>query len=190
MSMSLKAQSSIIDSFVLEARWKSGQARSDDTPRRPLRPKTTKSDKSNLLPSSSIYAGRIENPQHEFEVVDQNEFLDNVLIDNCSDAESIVHFCDESSSLSIDVELHLVEILRNDPEGRFCLYHIDSQMAPYFTSKLSINTDESTLLRFKNGKLIGRISFLTSEHCYCNLEQWVADTEQEDDVINSSSSHV
>ena len=119
-----------------------------------------------------------EQSLHEFEIVNQNEFVDNVLIDNCSDTDCIVHFRNESSPLSTDVEGRLLEVLRDTPKRKFELYCIDSQMAPYFTKKLNINKEEPTLLRFKNGKLIGRISFESFERCCCNLEQWLKDTEQ------------
>ncbi|CAJ1970135.1 unnamed protein product [Cylindrotheca closterium] len=146
--------------------------------------KSTRSEDSDLFSSSSHSGDLREQPQHEFEIVNQNEFVDNVLIDNCSDMDCVVHFCNEELQLSYDVEEHLVEVLRDAPKNKFVLYHIDSQMAPYFTKKLGISKEESTLLRFKNGQLIGRISFMSFEHCASNLEEWIKETKQKDDFAS------
>lgn len=149
---------------------------------------TRLSDESlDLCTSSSLHSNFLEKPQQEFEIVNQNEFVDNVLIGNCSDMDCIVHFSNEESQLSFDVEDHLLELLRDGSKKKFDLYHINSGMAPYFTSKLDINKEEPTLLRFKNGKLIGRISFVSFESCFCNLEQWLKDSEQRDDFGSLST---
>jgi hypothetical protein len=116
--------------------------------------------------------------QRFFETVNQNEFVDGVLIASCNDIDFIVHFYSEDTTFSYHIEDQLLKL---DASKKYVLYRIDSRKAPYFTSKLQIDPDQTTVLRFKNGKLLGRISEFSSDSCYSDLQRWLKATEKNDD---------
>jgi hypothetical protein len=119
--------------------------------------------------------------QHFFETVNQNEFVDGVLIDSCNDIDFLVHFYSEDTTFSDHMEDQLLKLVQVASRNEYVLYRIDSQMAPYFTSKLQINPDQTTVLRFKNGQLLGRISEFSSDSCYSDLQRWLKATDKNDD---------
>eukprot|EP00980_Cylindrotheca_fusiformis_P011123 scaffold2557_cov121-Cylindrotheca_fusiformis.AAC.6 len=90
-------------------------------------------------------------PRQGFETLNQNEFVDRVLIDGCNDLDMIVHFYNEDTTFSFHIEEKLLKIVQQPSRCDFVLYRIEASMAPYFTSKLQIDASKTTVLRFKNG---------------------------------------
>lgn len=133
---------------------------------------------------SSITFDEAQPQQRIFETLNQNEFVDNVLIDGCNDVDVVVHFYNEDTSFSCLVEEKLVKIVEQPSRNDFALYRIDASMAPYFTSKLQIDPDETTILRFKNGQLLGRISEFPTGSCYTDLQRWLKATDASDDFAS------
>jgi hypothetical protein len=127
--------------------------------------------------------------QRFFETVNQNEFVDSVLIDTCNDIDFIVHFYSEDITFSDHIEDQLLKLVQDASRSEYGLFRIDAQKAPYFTSKLKIDPDQTTVLRFKNGQVIGRISEFSSDSCYSDLQRWLKVTDKNDDFAGLELSY-
>jgi hypothetical protein len=102
-------------------------------------------------------------------------------MDAASGVNYIVHFYNDESSISFHVDEQLTKVLSESPSYEYVCYRINSRMAPYFTSTLRIDPDQpSTVLQFKNGQPIGRLTDISSHNCHFELRDWLKVTEKSD----------
>lgn len=131
-----------------------------------------------------------EEPEEEglFETVDQNEFLLECFLTNeHSDVLFLVHFFNPQTYISEAVE-DVLSIRVLETRSRCECRRIDSKSAPLFTAKLQIDPEQPTILAIKNGKVLSKVSDISSS---CKeVDQWLERTRllQSNASINAFSS--
>lgn len=115
-----------------------------------------------------------------FETIRQNDFVEKVLMDVASQITFIVHFFNDASSACWETEKCLAEVLFDaipSSEDDYVCYRINSQMAPYFTSRLRIDPNSpSTLLQLINGQVTGRLTGSLGNQSRSKIQEWLMPT--------------
>lgn len=128
---------------------------------------------------SGIHEEELEEDEDDdesvFVTLDQNEFLLECFMTNGqSDVLFLVHFFNQETSISNDIEnvlsTHILES-RSRCECR----RIDSKGAPLFTAKLQIDPEQPTIVAIKNGKVLSKVSDISSSDC-AEVTQWLTRT--------------
>ncbi|CAJ1959720.1 unnamed protein product [Cylindrotheca closterium] len=110
-----------------------------------------------------------------FETLDQNEFLTECFVANGrSDIVFLVHFFNQGTFISNAIEDVLSKRVRETNSKCECR-RINSTHAPLSTIKLQIDPEQPTVVAIKNGKVLGKVSDISSSEC-TELDQWLART--------------
>ncbi|CAJ1959718.1 unnamed protein product [Cylindrotheca closterium] len=110
-----------------------------------------------------------------FETLDQNEFLVECFVTNGqSDVVFLVHFFNQETSISDAIE-DILSIRVLETNSRCECRRINSKSAPLFTSKLYIDPEQPTVVAIKNGKILSKVSDISSSQC-TEVDQWLART--------------
>ncbi|CAJ1959717.1 unnamed protein product [Cylindrotheca closterium] len=110
-----------------------------------------------------------------FETMDQNEFLIECFVTNGqSDVVFLVNFFNQETSISNAIEDVLSKRVLETKSKCKCR-RINSKRAPLFTAKLQIDPEQPTIVAIKNGKVLSKVSDISSSEC-TEVENWLART--------------
>ena len=110
-----------------------------------------------------------------FETLDQNEFLGECFATNeQSDVVFLVHFFNQETSISEAVEDVLSKRVLETKSKCECR-RVNSKSAPLFTAKLQIDPEQPTIVAIKNGKVLSKVSDISSSQC-TEVNHWLTRT--------------
>jgi hypothetical protein len=114
-----------------------------------------------------------------FETLDQNQFLVECFMSNeRSDITFLVHFFNEDSALSDEIEEHVSRLVL-DSASRCQCRRVNASLAPLFTAKLGIDPEQPTLVSIQNGAVIDKLSNFSSP-VRSEVEEWI----KVNDILN------
>jgi hypothetical protein len=121
----------------------------------------------------SFYGGVIGCIAEEiFETLDQNQFLIECFMWNeRSDTTFLVHFFDQDSTISSEIEEHVSRLVM-DSASRCQCRRVNARLAPLFTAKLGIDPKQSTLVSIQNGVVTDKLSDFSSS-VRSEVEEWI-----------------
>eukprot|EP00980_Cylindrotheca_fusiformis_P011124 scaffold2557_cov121-Cylindrotheca_fusiformis.AAC.7 len=116
-------------------------------------------------------------PCNAFETITQNDFVERVLMAASSSTTFLIHFFNDETMFSFDLEEDVNKVLAED-EGSlddYSCYRINSRLAPYITSKLGIDPSDqaSVLLQFSDGQLRGQLRTQPWDLSLEELKKWL-----------------
>jgi hypothetical protein len=107
-----------------------------------------------------------------FATLDQNHFLIECFMSNeRSDITFLVHFFNEDSTISDEIEEHVSRLVR-DSASRCQCRRVNARRAPLFTGKLGIDPEQPTLVSIQNGAVIEKLSNFSSS-VRSEVEEWI-----------------
>ena len=110
-----------------------------------------------------------------FETLDQNDFLTECFVTNGqSDVVFLVHFFNQETSISEAVE-DVLSIRVLETNSKCECRRINSKSAPLFTAKLQIDPEQPTIVAIKNGKVLSKVSDISSSQC-TEVNHWLTRT--------------
>ncbi|CAJ1959714.1 unnamed protein product [Cylindrotheca closterium] len=110
-----------------------------------------------------------------FETLDQNSFLTECFLTNGqSDVVFLVHFFNQETSISNSIE-DVLSLRVLESKSKCECRRINSKSAPLFTAKLQIDPEQPTIVAIKNGKVLSKVSDISSSQC-TEVDQWLART--------------
>ncbi|CAJ1970136.1 unnamed protein product [Cylindrotheca closterium] len=121
----------------------------------------------------------------DFETIDQNTFITQVLMDTLSETNYVIHFFSDDCLEYFDYEDQLTQVLVNSASKEFELYRMSSQMAPLFTSKLGINPELSTLIHVYKGKVLSRLDDLANQKSMEEVKEWLREAGESQDFAGA-----
>ncbi|KAL3928944.1 MAG: hypothetical protein SGBAC_012427 [Bacillariaceae sp.] len=109
----------------------------------------------------------------DFQTIDQNTFITQVLMDTLSETNYVIHFFSEDTLEYFDYEDKLTQIIVNSASKEYELYRMSSQMAPLFTTKLNIDPEQSVLIHVVKGKVVSRLDDLSNPENREQVKEWL-----------------
>lgn len=114
-----------------------------------------------------------------FETLDQNQFLIECFMSNeRSDVTFLVHFFNEDSAISDEIEEHVSRMVQDQASKCQCR-RVNARLAPLFTAKLGIDPEQPTIVSILNGKVLAKLTDISSSVCF-EIEEWI----MENDILN------
>ncbi|CAJ1959715.1 unnamed protein product [Cylindrotheca closterium] len=128
----------------------------------------------------------IDEDEGIFETLDQNDFLTECFVTNGqSDVVFLVHFFNQETSISHAIE-DILSIRVLETNSKCECRRIDSKSAPLFTAKLQIDPEQPTIVAIKNGKILSKVSDISSSQC-TEVDRWLARTRILQSVSSSAT---
>jgi hypothetical protein len=124
-----------------------------------------------------------------FETLDQNHFLIECFMSNeRSDITFLVHFFNEDSTISDEIEEHVSRLVR-DSASRCQCRRVNARRAPLFTGKLGIDPEQPTLVSIQNGAVIEKLSNFSSS-VRSEVEEWITVKDILNQLVTGSFSNL